>query len=216
MPDRRNVDGQRVRVSNPERSFKKVVPGCNQLGFIFLPGCLWFRKVPLWNMPPPFKFACPEDPGYILVQLILKQPADKFGPWIILPFRFGTRQQETRLQADQGCCQLHEFAGLIQIQSMQAVRQHIEELPRNLGDGDIEDIDVLGADKVKKEIEGTLKPIDLYDERLCVPGTQEAVWGSLYQLERTPCQLYFVASPTLSFVASPGCRCDPGKNVAGT
>ena len=56
--------------------------------------------------------------------------------------------------------------GWVAEKAVETARERFVELPRDLRDGDIEDVDVLGPDQMQKQIQWPPKTIELDDERL--------------------------------------------------
>ena len=130
----------------------------------------------LRHVPPPLQFGRAQRTRDLLKQLVFEETAYEFGPRIIFPLHVAPpRQQELCLDVDQRRGQLQELPRAVELQTLDAVGEHILELPGDGRNRDIEDVDVLRPNEVQKQIQGSLKAVELHDERLRRPLARKSV-----------------------------------------
>src|SRR5688572_616354 len=97
--------------------------------------------------------------------LVLEQPPHQLRARILLvaqPIRV-PGQQHLRFDPYQRRRQLQKLARTVQPQRFHA-RHRLQELPRDLRDWYVEDVDVLLADQMQQQVEGALETVQLHDE----------------------------------------------------
>jgi hypothetical protein len=96
---------------------------------------------------------------------VLEETPDEFGTWILVLFVHRPRQEHLRFDTDEGGSHLQKFAGTVEITDFQ-ILDSPQELLRDRRDRDIENIDILRPNEMKKQVERPLKPIELDEEEI--------------------------------------------------
>jgi hypothetical protein len=97
--------------------------------------------------------------------LVLEQPSHQLRARILQHALhvLAAREDHLRLDADQHRRRFEEFAGPVQSESLDSLDRG-EKLRRDLGDRNIEDVDILLADQVQQQVERALETLEFDDE----------------------------------------------------
>ena len=106
----------------------------------------------------------PEAGGDFPDLLVLQQPAHQLGPGVVVLLARGPGQQHGGLDAHERRGHLQELAGFVELRLHERLDGG-QELARDAGDGNVEDVDVLGADQMKEKVQRSVEAVDLDDQQ---------------------------------------------------
>jgi hypothetical protein len=92
--------------------------------------------------------------------LVLEQAAHQIGPRVVLVLAAAAREEHLRLDTHQDRGHLEELAGALELEPLGAADRD-EELLGDLGDRDVEDVDVLLADQVQQQVERAVEALQV-------------------------------------------------------
>ena len=151
-----------------QRRLEDLVPGGGE-GRLLQRGARAPLHVALGRAPTPLRLRYLEARGDLPDLLVLQETPDQLRPGIQLVLVPVAREEHLRLDPHQGGGHLQEFPGAVELGRLDGLHR-LEELVGDLGDGDVEDVDVLHPDQVQEEVQGALEPIDVDDPEAVLLG----------------------------------------------
>ena len=101
--------------------------------------------------------------------LVLQQSPHQLRPGVVVFFAGGPGQQHGDLDAHQRRGHLQELPGFVEL-GLHESFDGGQKVARDAGDGNVEDVDVLGADQVQEQVQRSVEAIGLHDQQALAGG----------------------------------------------